>query len=88
MSTTTTTTTTTTDATAPARRFGFELYDAEARRWSAEACGEQNDSNYLETEAEAIAELPRLARVLGCDVSELRVTATRAARREGHHEQP
>lgn len=51
--------------------YGFEmLVDGE---WSADACGETDASNAFDTERAAEGELPNLARVLGCDVAELRV---------------
>jgi hypothetical protein len=53
--------------------FGFEAMTEQG--WDASACGEQNASNYFATEAEAMAELPNLAAVLGCPVAELRVVA-------------
>jgi hypothetical protein len=48
--------------------------------WSAEACGEQNASNYLETEEDAEAQLEDLADCLSgngerVNVSDLRVVA-------------
>lgn len=56
------------DATAS---YGFEgLVDGQ---WSAEACGVQDRSNYFRTREAAEAEIPRLARVLKCDPSKIRV---------------
>lgn len=55
-------------------RFGFECWDDEAKRWDASLCGHQDRSNCFATRAEAEAELPRLASVMGCPVSKLRVS--------------
>lgn len=53
------------------RRYAFEaLVDGQ---WSRESAGPQDASNTFETRNEAEAELPRLARALDCDESELRV---------------
>ena len=50
--------------------YGFEmLVDGE---WS-DACWETDGSNAFDTELAAAEELPNLARVLDCDVAELRV---------------
>lgn len=52
-------------------RYGFEvLVDGQ---WSAEAAGQQDDSNYFESREEAEAELPRLAKVLGVSLDEVRI---------------
>ena len=59
--------------------YGFERREKDGT-WSADACGVQDASNYLNSEAEASAELPNLARVLECDVSELRVVGMNLAK--------
>jgi hypothetical protein len=53
--------------------YGFEMRTEHG--WDADACGEQNVSNYFDTEEEAIAELPNLARVADCSMLDLRVVA-------------
>lgn len=62
-------------AAEPTVVFGFEARGDGA--WSSEACGAQDRSNYFDTLAEAEAQLPRLARTLGCDISEVRVVEVR-----------
>lgn len=41
--------------------------------WSAEHCGTQDTSNAPESLKEAISELPRLARVMDCELARLRI---------------
>lgn len=53
------------------RVYGFEMYVN--GRWDPYAPGETTRSNAFDTREEAEVELPRLAEVLACDVSELRV---------------
>lgn len=53
--------------------FGFEARVDGV--WSAEACGEQDASNYFDTEAGANEEIWNLARVMDCSVLDLRVVA-------------
>jgi hypothetical protein len=54
-------------------RYGFEAQvDGQ---WSRDAAGQQDGSNTFDTREEAKAEIPRLARVLGCDEGDLRVVA-------------
>lgn len=55
------------------RLYGFELSTEQG--WSADACGHQGADNYFATREAAEAEMPNLARVLECDVDELRVVA-------------
>ena len=55
-----------------APRFGFEARTKDGR-WSREAAGEQDASNYLDTREAAEAELPRLAEALGCSIDDVRV---------------
>lgn len=51
--------------------FGFEAFcDG---RWSTSAAGAQDRSNYFDTRESAEAELPNLARALGCDIDQVRV---------------
>lgn len=52
-------------------RWGFEC--RVRGQWSSEHCGQQDASNTFEAREEAEAELPRLADVLGCDPSDVRV---------------
>lgn len=59
--------------------YGFECRTRDG--WSAEACGEQNASNYLDTREEAEAQLADLAACMSTNggdpvsVSDLRVVA-------------
>lgn len=57
-------------------RWGFEARN-EYGIWTREAAGVQDDSNYLDSREAAEAELPRLAKMLGCDVGLVRVVEIR-----------
>ena len=53
--------------------FEFECWNTDENRWDREMVGEQDASNRFATHDQAVAELPRLAEVLGIDVEHLRV---------------
>jgi hypothetical protein len=54
-----------------ATRYGFEVRTD--GQWSADAAGEQGESNYYDTRGEAEAEVHDLARILDCSILDIRV---------------
>jgi len=62
-------------------KYGFEIRTSVFKSglivsddgWTDDGIGEQDESNTFDTRDAALAELPRLAKVLECDESDLRV---------------